>query len=216
MMKRIAILGIAFALAGCATLDAIDSDVTSFSRWPAGRQPGTYAFERLPSQQAEPQEAQVIEDAARQAIESAGFVPAPVGTAPDVNVQLGARISEAGRSPFLDPFWYGAWAPFYRPYGYGRFGRPFWGPGWGYGYGGYGYGHRYFEREVGLLIRDRRSGEPLYEARASSDGLTAGISTVLPAMFAAALKRFPGGDNGSPERIRVPLAPAVAASAVSR
>ena len=45
------------ALAGCASLNVLDAEVSSFSRWPAGRAPATYAFERLPSQQANPQAA---------------------------------------------------------------------------------------------------------------------------------------------------------------
>lgn len=214
MPRLVAFLLAALMLAGCATLDAVDSDVTRFSQWPAGRQPGSYAFERLPSQQAEPQQAQVIEDAARRAIETAGFSPVAPGTTPEVTIQLGARITEADTLPFADPFWYGGWAPLWRPYGYGRFGRPFFGPGFGYGYGGYGYGYggygggyRYFEREVGILIRDKKSGEPLYEARARSEGVTAGVSVVLPAMFSAALSRFPQGDGGQSERVRIPLAP---------
>ena len=48
----------AFALAGCASLDSVDADVSSYSRWPADRGATTYAFERLPSQQVQPQAAQ--------------------------------------------------------------------------------------------------------------------------------------------------------------
>jgi len=50
------------ALAGCASLYDVEVDVSSFSRWPAARAPSTYAFERLPSQQAHPQQAQMLED----------------------------------------------------------------------------------------------------------------------------------------------------------
>ena len=91
-------------------------DVSSFSRWPAGRAPSTYAFERLPSQQAQPQQAQMLEDAARRAVEGAGFGAVPEGITPDVTVQLGARITEKDRSPFDDPFWYGGIGPWHRPF----------------------------------------------------------------------------------------------------
>jgi hypothetical protein len=104
----------ATALAGCASLNNVESDVSSFSRWPAGRTPSTYAFERLPSQQANPQQAQVLEDTARRAVESAGFVPAPEGSTPDVTVQIGARVTAYEVAPWDDPFWYGgryAWGP---------------------------------------------------------------------------------------------------------
>lgn len=201
-MRSALVLCVAAALAGCASLGSVDSDVSSFSRWPAGRAPATYAFERLPSQQARPQQAQVLEDAARLAIESAGFAPAAEGSTADVTVQLGARIVETDRSPFDDPFWYGAYGSLHRPFGYGRFGRPFWGPGWR---GGWGPGRDlpYYEREVALLIRDRRSGQPLYEARAQSEGNATGVAGVLPAMFTAALRDFPNGSTTNPHRVVV-------------
>lgn len=203
MLKFIASAFALAALAGCASLDTLDSDVSTYSRWPAGRAPATYAFERLPSQQAYPQQAQVLEDSARRAIEGAGFVAAAEGAAPDVSIQLGARITETDRSPFDDPYWYGPGA-FHRPLAYGRFGRPYWGPPpfgyWGAGY----YDLPYYQREVAVLIRDKRSGEPLYEARANSDGTSPSVSTLLPAMFSAALKDFPNGGAANPHRVRVP------------
>jgi hypothetical protein len=44
---------------------------------------------------------------------------------------------------------------------------------------------------VALLIRDRRTGQLLYEARASNTGPSASIDRLLPAMFAAAMQDFP-------------------------
>ena len=209
--------------AGCASLNSVDTDVSSFSRWPAGRAPATYAFERLPSQQAQPQQAQVLEDAARQAIEGAGFRPAADAAAADVTVQIGARVTETDRSPFDDPFWYGGYAGYgyyggwHRPFAYGRFGRPFWGPGWRRGWGP-GPDLAYFEREVAVLIRDKRSGQPLYEARAQSEGQTTGVTGLLPAMFVATLQDFPNGSPTNPHRVvveavrqQVPQAPAPSA-----
>ena len=60
-----------------------------------------------------------------------------------------------------------------------------------------------YEREVALLIRDKRSGEPLYEARAESQGPTTGLTTVLPALFVAAMKDFPVGSPANPHRVTV-------------
>ena len=202
MLKFIASALALAALAGCASLNSLDSDVSTYSRWPAGRQPATYRFERLPSQQAHPQQAQVLEDSARRAVEGAGFVAAPEGTAPDVSIQLGARITETDRSPFDDPYWYGGVGPFHRSMLYGRYGRPFWGPRFGYWGPGY-YDMPYYEREVAVLIRDKKSGEPLYEARANSDGTSLAVATLLPAMFSAALKDFPNGGVTNPHRVRV-------------
>lgn len=202
MLKPLAALAV---LSGCASFDNIDADVSSYSRWPAGRPPATYAFERLPSQQANPQQAQMLEDSARRAVEGAGFAPVGEGTVPDVTVQIGARVVETDRSPFDDPFWYGSFGPWHRPFAYGRGYRPFGGPGWRRGYWGAGWGADFptYEREVALLIRDKRTGEPLYEGRAENDGRTSGIATVLPALFVAALKDFPNGSPSHPHRVTV-------------
>jgi hypothetical protein len=92
----------------------------------------------------------------------------------------GARVSGTGWV-YDDPFWWRG------PY-YGRWGRPFWGPP------GFGFPPTpIYEREVALLIRDRKSGTPLYEARASNDGTSPGIYALLAAMFEAAMKDFPNG-----------------------
>jgi len=193
----------ATALAGCASLNNVETDVSSFSRWPAGRSPSTYAFERLPSQQANPQQAQVLEDTARHAVESAGFAPAPEGSAPDVTIQLGARVTAYETAPWDDPFWYGPrWGPRWGPY-WGP--SPYWGPYWRYGYP---YPTTTIEREVAVLIRDKKSGEPLYEARALSGGNWAGGSIVLPAMFVAALRDFPAGSPTNPHRVVIEPPPA--------
>lgn len=190
-------------LSACASLNDVAADVSSYSRWPAGRGPGTYAFERLPSQQMRPQQAQMLEDSARQAVEGAGFVPAPEGVAPDVTIQVGARIVETDGYPYDDPFWYGGFGVWHRPFG--RFARPYGGFGWR---GGYWGGPAYsdfpsYQREVALLIRDKRSGEPLYESRAQNEGSTTGIATILPKMFVAALKDFPAGGATNPHRITI-------------
>lgn len=203
MRRTVATVIAAAALGGCASLYNVDADVSSFSRWPVGRGAATYAFERLPSQQAQPQQAQMLEDAARRAIEGSGFVAAPEGAVADVTVQLGARITETDRSPFDDPFWYGGRGIWHRPFVYGRYGRPFWGPGWRRGYLDSSFESSYYEREVAVLIRDKHSGEPLYEARAESQGPTTGLTTVLPALFVAAMKDFPAGSTTNPHRITV-------------
>ena len=140
MTKAIAAAAAAvLALAGCAALNVMDTEVSSFSRWPGRPRPATYAFERLPSQQANPQAAEVLEDSARRAVEAAGFVPAAEGTVPDVSVQIGrgsppptARptTTRSGTAPTAGVRTIG---PFY-----GRHGRGYWGPGWGPYWGPYG------------------------------------------------------------------------------
>jgi hypothetical protein len=181
-------------LAGCASLNSLASDVNSYSHWPAGRQPSSYVFERLPSQQANPQQQDALEAAARDALMQAGFSEAADGSSADVSVQVSARFTRQDYGYYDDPFyWRGSmW--------YGRGFGHWWGPGFGLSY----QSPRY-EREVSMLIRDRKSGDVLYETRASNDGLSSGDSETLAAMFAAALKDFPQ-TAVNPRRVTVPLA----------
>src|SRR6476620_2875436 len=79
-------------LSGCAALNTIGSDVASYGSWPPHRKPGSYSVSRLPSQQLNPRRQDLLEAAAAQALQSAGFWPAPEGTKGDVTVQVGARI----------------------------------------------------------------------------------------------------------------------------
>jgi hypothetical protein len=187
-------------LAGCATLNSISAEVATFGDWPASRRGGTYGFERLPSQQQQEQAElqQRLEDAARPALEKAGFKEAAAGASPDLVVQLGARITRTDRSPWDDPMWW------HGGFGY-RWGRrgPWRGPVWGVGLGWHMEPPRY-DREVALLLRERGSGKPLYEARASSEGYYASTDAMLKPLFDAALMDFPAtGPN--PRVVRVPL-----------
>lgn len=172
------------ALSACSGPYTIRSEVTSFGNWPADRKPGSYAFERLPSQQQEGSRHAELEDAAREALEKAGFKPAASSKSADVLVSLGIRVSAQDRAPWDDPLWW-RW---HGNINYWRYG-PYWRPLPGYGYG-YGLDRRY-DRDVALLLRDRGSSEPLYEARASNDGLTQGDPQIISAMFEAALSDFP-------------------------
>jgi hypothetical protein len=56
LVKRAALVLLSFlwmsALSGCASLNTVVSDVSSYGQWPTQRKPNTYRFERLPSQQA--------------------------------------------------------------------------------------------------------------------------------------------------------------------
>ncbi|HNW65074.1 MAG TPA: DUF4136 domain-containing protein [Piscinibacter sp.] len=181
MTRTLSLLIAAVSLAGCASLNSLTSEVSSYSQWPADRKPGSYAFERLPSQQTRPEQQQMLEDSARPALEAAGFTPAADGKESEYIVALGARVN-ATEQYYDDPFWWrgGLYSH--------RFSRP-----WPY-YGiGFGIPTTTYEREVALLIRERKSGQPLYETRATNDGGSPSIQSLLPAMFEAAMKDFPAG-----------------------
>jgi hypothetical protein len=201
-IRALALLVAAATLAGCAALNTVTSDVTTFSEWPADRKPGSYAFERLPSQKADAPRTAALEGAAAKALEKAGFTAAADAAQADVVVQIGARISRTEISPWDDPLWW-------------RWGGDYWrSPTWRRGprsafYGGFGaewYSPRY-ERNVAVLLRDRASNTPLFEAHAQNEGGSSGDVALLGAMFEAALQGFPAKDAQNPRRVSVSLAP---------
>jgi hypothetical protein len=195
-LMTLAALAGAAALAGCAGIDTVTSDVSSFGDWPAGRSPGRFAFERLPSQQAQAEQAAALEKAAARALAKAGFVPTAAGEEPDVLVQLGARFTRTTVSPWDDPLWFRG--------GFGRFHRGPWiGPSWSLGWT---YQPPRYEHEVALLLRDRASGKPLYETRAASDGVSRADDATVAALFEAAMADFPRPAL-SPRRVTVPRTP---------
>jgi len=190
-------------LAACTSSSTLQAEIASYGQWPAARSPGTYAFDRLPSQQAQVEAQQRLEDAAHQALLAAGFTAVPAGAAPDGLVQRGARLTRYEAPPWNDPWW--GRGPYWGA-GFARFpGRPFVGP-YPYWYGGYGYGYyAYYDRQVAVMLRDGANGAPLYEARASSDAYSNSTAT-LTAMFRAALADFP--KTGSvPHSVSVQLVP---------
>lgn len=196
-MPAVATLAVAAALTGCAAMNTVDSEVSTYSQWPAERRPATFAFERLPSQQARPQEQTELEGLARPALLEAGFKEVASVQEADTTVQVGARVSRTDRLVYDDPFWWrgGLFYP------YPRMGRPYWGPGYAMV-----YDSPHYDREVAVLIRDRKTSQPLYEARAANDGMNYGGAPVLAAMFRAALKDFPQ-TGVNPRRVSVQLTP---------
>ena len=201
-VRAFSLIVAAAVLAGCAALNTVTSDVTTFSEWPADRKPGRYAFERLPSQKANATRTADLEAAAAKALEKAGFTAAADAAQADVIVQIGARISRTEISPWDDPLW--------RRWGGGYWRSPSWrrGPRSAF-YGGFNtdwYSQRY-ERNVAVLLRDRASNAPLFEAHAQTEGGSSGDAALLGAMFEAALQDFPAKEAQNPRRVSVSLAP---------
>lgn len=178
-------------LAGCAALNTVHADLSTWGDWPAGRAPGSYAFDRLPSQQSDAEAADRIEAAARGALEKAGFRAAAPGQAPEVLVQVAARTTRTAVAPWDDPLWWRG--------GFGITRRGWVGPVW---VADWRFDNTRYERQVAVLLRDAATGKPLYEARAANEGATAGGETLMAALFQAALIDFPRhGPNPRPVKV---------------
>lgn len=174
--------------AGCTTPTAITTDASSFGTWPPEREPGTFAFERLPSQEAQAPAQEKLEAAASAALRRAGFKPAASPAEAEVLATVGTRLTSITA---YNPFYY-AWGPrFYYGGSYGRKyhrHRGYYGAFWGYpGY--YPYGSAQV-LEVSLTLRDRKSQQVLHEAGARYDRPW-GDPRLVEALFDAALKGFP-------------------------
>lgn len=187
-------------LAGCAGVSAITSQVSSYGQWPAGRQPGLYTFERLPSQQSRVEWQDKLEAAAQPALAAAGFELAKEAGQADLTVQVASQVQTDPR-PRYDPFW----GP-YGPWGRGGVGG-WWG---GRGRGGLSMSFAveppHVQTQVDVLIRDRRNNQVLYETHAKLDHVGAADDRLLPYLFEAALKDFPH-QAVSPRAVTIEIPP---------
>ncbi|MBV8605235.1 MAG: DUF4136 domain-containing protein [Pelomonas sp.] len=192
-------------LVACTGPYIVSSTVVSYGEWPAERKPGSFAFDRLPSQKvgAAAEQANNLEGHAIEGLEKVGFTPVAEGALPDVLVMVGVRLSLNEPAIWDDPLWW---------HWHGGWRRGYWYPGPGPVLGRrYGFGGPYdplwdrrFTREAAVLIRDRATGTALYEAHACNDGINAGDEELVHALFLAALSGFPMAD-GKPHTINVQM-----------
>lgn len=180
-----ALLGAAALLAGCAGSYLLDNQVQTFSHLATVPVNPTYRFERLLSQQIDPVQAS-IEALADPALFQAGFKRDDA--APVYSVQVSARVQRV-LSPYAEPW---------------QMGFGFWGRHGGIGAGFPRMESPWFQREVGVVVREVASNKVVYETRAVNDGPYIDNTVVLPAMFRAAMQGFPNPPQG-PRRVDIQL-----------
>jgi hypothetical protein len=173
-------------LSGCAALGSVRVTVRTFGAWPDGREPGRYAFDRLPSQEANPDSRAALESAASAALERVGFTAAPDVDGADVLVQFGARQAQVISPPPRVSIGIGIGMPISRHGGVG------------FGLNSYPwYADRVSElREMGLLLIDRASRKVLVEIQTRHESRYGSGDDVLQALFDAALDGFPALPSG--------------------
>ena len=190
-MKRLATLltlVLTTLLAGCASMRVVDSQVLAVANVSPGLQlqGAKYRFERLPSQVSNP-EAGLAEQQAEQALAAVGLVR------DDAGAQVSVLVGFQGTQYLADPWG----SPYPGPYGSISIGR---GVPWGSGVG-VGMGMRFpppvhYRREVSLILRDLKSGQVVYETRASHDGPWSDSMTIFATLFKASLAHFPNPPAG--------------------
>jgi hypothetical protein len=186
---------------GCGSMRLIDSDVVSVAAVPPGMslQGAKYRFERLPSQVHNP-EAGLAEQQAQAAMTAVGLVR------DDAAASLSVMVGFSGMQYQADP-WGRPLGPGWTPYGSIAVGS-----GFGGGFGshiGLGVGMRlppptHYRREVSLVMRDLKSGQVVYETRASHAGPWGDSVPIFATLFQAALANFPNPPMG-PRRVNIEL-----------
>lgn len=190
---RIAVLPmliLAMGLSGCASTYLLDSNVQTFSSLQQLPSPATYRFERLPSQQAPLQEQ--IETLADPALFNAGL--RRDDAQPRYSVQVSARVQRV-LSPWAEPW--GEWGG--------------WSGSFGFGHAGIGVvmplarmEQPWYQREVGIVLRELATHKVVYESHAVSEGPWRDNPPALSAMFSAALQGFPVAPPGV-RRVNIPV-----------
>lgn len=181
---------------GCASMRLIDSDVVSVSAVPPGMnlQGAKYRFERLPSQVHNP-EAGLAEQQAQAAMAAVGLVR------DDAQAQLSVLVGFSGSSYLADP-----WG---RPLPPGHASLAI-GSGWGGGsHIGLGMSMRFpppthYRRDVSLILRDLKSGQVVYETRATHSGPWSDSVPIFATLFQAAMANFPNPPAGQ-RRVNIEL-----------
>lgn len=175
------------ALGGCSGMRIVDSDVQAFSSAQGVTAPARFRFERLPSQQAEPQWRARLERLVQEELEKAGMQRDDL--APRYSVWFETRIAREPRAPWEDPredFGY------MRPFIGIHLGRVVvWQPPIGMP-----VNSPYYRREIHLLVRHLADAAVAFETRASHDGRWWDDEPVLRAMLEAALRGFPNPPLG--------------------
>jgi len=191
------VLALTSLLTGCATMRVVDSQVLAVANVPAGAQlqGAKYRFERLPSQVNNP-EVGLAEQQAERALAAVGLVR------DDAAAQLSVLVSFQGTQYLVDPWGYRYPRPYYGSVSIGH------GVPWGSGVG-FGMGMRFpptpqYRREVSLILRDLKSGQVVYETRASHDGPWSDSTVIFATLFKAALANFPNPPAG-PQRVNIEI-----------
>jgi len=185
----------ALGLGGCASMRLIDSQVVAVANAPAGYpwKGAKFRFERLPTQAANP-EAGLAEQQAQEALAAVGL------ERDDAQAQLSVLVGFGAQSYLADPWGrpmpWGGWGSV----SVGR-GAP-WGSGWGVGMGMPLPPPTHYRREVSLVLRDLRSGQVVYDTRASHEGPWTDSKVVFATLFKAALAHFPHPPAGA-QRVNI-------------
>ena len=169
----------------------IDSSVRSFNTGTADLSlegPFSFRFERLPSQKADAQTQERLEEMALPVLAQKGLVPDTL--APRFTLELRMAVDAINQS-----------SPFHAHWGFGTIGSGLWSQP-----GSVGLEPTRYRYSVHLLLRDAASKTVVFESTATHEGPWSDRAAVLPAVLLAALQDFPQGSDKA-RRVLIDLSP---------
>jgi len=178
-------------LGGCATTRIIDSEMRSFNTSSADLPfggPFSFRFERLPSQQADAQSQERLEDIALPVLAQKGLVPDALS--PHFTLELRVAVQAVNQAN-----------PFHVHWGFGAVGNDMWMHPMHMG-----LQPTLYRYSVHLLLRDAALKTVVFESTAVHEGPWSDHTKVLPAVLLAALQDFPQGSD-TPRRVLIDLLP---------
>lgn len=178
-----AVLAATALLAGCAGTYTMDSSVQTFSSMAGLPAQAGYRFERLPSQASEPGQAR-LEAWADGALARVGLWRDDA--TPRYSIQVWSRIQRMAYPGAAYPP-VGGWGSV----GFGSHSGVGIGLGMGFPIGGWGEPTPWYQREIGLVMRELPGGRVVYETRAYNEGYWIEPERALPALLDAALQGYP-------------------------
>jgi hypothetical protein len=176
-------------LSACSSVRLIDSQVSTFSSTPAWPPDARYRFERLPSQQAQPERQAQLEAMAETALRKVGAVSDKhmkmIRTPQNFYiVQLTVRSQEVAPA---SGFGFSLLEPDYVVAGNGHI-IPLY--------------HRahisspLYQREVSIVLRQMGTNAVVFESKAVNENPWPDTDAILPALLDAALQGFPNPPSG--------------------
>lgn len=183
-MRRIGgLLAVAALVAGCAGPYTLDSSVQTFSALQGVPAQAGYRYERLPSQSNDPAQPR-LEALADASLARLGLRRDDM--APRYSVQVWNRLQRVSSPGAVYPP-FNSWGSV----GFGSHSGVGVGIGLGFPLGGWGDTTPWYQREVGLVMRELPGGQVVYETRAFNEGHWIDPAVALPVMLEAALQGFP-------------------------
>lgn len=192
-----ALVAATLALAGCASTHSLDSSVQTYSAMAGLPAQAGYRYERMPSQDSDPAQPR-LEAWADASLARVGL--RRDDATPRYSIQVWNRLQRVSYPG-------GAYPPFggWGSVGFGAHSGVGIGLGMGFPIGGWGDTTHWYQREVGLVMREMPGGRVVYETRAYNEGHWIAPERAVPAMLDAALQGYPQPAGGV-RRVATPLA----------